>query len=75
MTSFFVILAYARIHLGKASELVHETFGQAQMHPENAKNELHVNFNNMDSDIHQNDSIYLCHLHLNKGPTLFCVTV
>jgi len=32
MTSLFVILAYARIHLGKASELAHDTFGQAQMY-------------------------------------------
>jgi len=31
MTSFLVILAYARIHLGKASELAQEAFGQAQM--------------------------------------------
>jgi len=32
MTSFLEILAYARIHLGKeASELAHDTFGQAQM--------------------------------------------
>ena len=31
MTSFLVILAYARINLGKASELAHDTFGQAQM--------------------------------------------
>ncbi len=26
-----VILSYAKIHLRKASELAHETFGQAQM--------------------------------------------
>jgi len=26
------ILAYARIHIKKAFELAHETFGQAQMH-------------------------------------------
>jgi len=31
MTSFLVILVYARIHLGKASEIAHDTFGQAQM--------------------------------------------
>jgi len=31
MTSLLVILAYARIHLEKASELAHATFGQAQM--------------------------------------------
>jgi len=33
MTSLLVILAYARIYLGKASELAHllVTFGQAQM--------------------------------------------
>jgi len=31
MTSFLIILAYARIHLGEASELAHDTFGQAQM--------------------------------------------
>jgi len=31
MTSFLVILVYARIHLGKASEIAHYTFGQAQM--------------------------------------------
>jgi len=27
----FVILVYARIHLGKASELAHNTFEEAQM--------------------------------------------
>jgi len=32
MTSFLDILAYARIHLEKASELAHQTFGQAQVH-------------------------------------------
>jgi len=34
MTSFFVILAYARIYLKKARELAHDTFGKPKFFSE-----------------------------------------